>query len=76
MMQYLSFFKIKAPHQPRLDWQMWFAALGSYQRDPWIIHLMYRLLIGQKEGRVHHNPYYIIITVLISFAANSPTPIH
>lgn len=20
-----------APHQPRLDWQMWFAALGSYQ---------------------------------------------
>ena len=21
-----------APHQPRLDWQMWFAALGSYRR--------------------------------------------
>jgi hypothetical protein len=20
-----------APHQPRLDWQMWFAALGSYE---------------------------------------------
>ena len=43
-------FLIIAPHQPRLDWQMWFAALGSYQHDPWIIHLMYRLLIGQKEG--------------------------
>ena len=38
-----------APHQPRLDWQMWFAALGSYQRNPWLVHLVYRLLIGQKE---------------------------
>src|SRR5438093_7924490 len=24
-----------APHQPRLDWQMWFAALGSYRENPW-----------------------------------------
>ena len=38
-----------APHQPRLDWQMWFAALGSYQHNPWLIHLMYRLLVGQPE---------------------------
>ena len=29
-----------APHQPRLDWQMWFAALGSYQSNPWLLHLM------------------------------------
>jgi hypothetical protein len=29
-----------APHQPRLDWQMWFAALGDYQSDPWIIRFM------------------------------------
>lgn len=39
-----------APHQPRLDWQMWFAALGSYQNNPWLVHLVYRLLIGQREG--------------------------
>jgi predicted DCC family thiol-disulfide oxidoreductase YuxK len=32
------------PHQPRLDWQMWFAALGSVPDDPWIINLMVRLL--------------------------------
>uniref|UniRef100_A0A1I8I8E4 Lipase maturation factor n=1 Tax=Macrostomum lignano TaxID=282301 RepID=A0A1I8I8E4_9PLAT len=25
---------LAAPHQPRLDWQMWFAALGSYQQNP------------------------------------------
>ena len=23
-----------APHQPRLDWQMWFAALGDYRTNP------------------------------------------
>src|SRR5262249_43749327 len=23
-----------APHQPRLDWQMWFAALNSYSENP------------------------------------------
>ena len=33
-----------APHQPRLDWQMWFAALGDYRRNPWLGNLMKRLL--------------------------------
>jgi predicted DCC family thiol-disulfide oxidoreductase YuxK len=37
------------PHQPRLDWQMWFAALGDYQSDPWIIHFMARLLEGSPD---------------------------
>jgi predicted DCC family thiol-disulfide oxidoreductase YuxK len=32
------------PHQPRLDWQMWFAALGSVKENPWMISLMWRLL--------------------------------
>ena len=32
------------PHQNRLDWQMWFAALGEYNRNPWFISLIYRLL--------------------------------
>ena len=26
-----------APHQPRLDWQLWFAALGHYQHNPWLL---------------------------------------
>ena len=38
-----------APHQPRLDWQMWFAALGDYRANPWIINLMYRLKSGSDE---------------------------
>ena len=35
---------IVAPHMPRLDWQMWFAALGS--PSPWFGNLLYRLLQG------------------------------
>ncbi len=38
-----------APHQPRLDWQMWFAALGSYEHAPWFINFAYRLLEGKQE---------------------------
>ncbi|KAK2167805.1 hypothetical protein NP493_1259g00035 [Ridgeia piscesae] len=40
---------IVAPHQPRLDWQMWFAALGSYNHNPWLVNLVYRLLNNQPE---------------------------
>ncbi len=32
------------PHQPRLDWQMWFAALSQPDRNPWFGNLLYRLL--------------------------------
>jgi len=48
-----------APHQPRLDWQMWFAALGDYQSDPWIIRFMARLLQGSPEvvALLGRNPF-------------------
>ncbi len=38
-----------APHQPRLDWQMWFAALGNYEENPWLVRLVGRLLEGSPE---------------------------
>nr|XP_027204940.1 lipase maturation factor 2-like [Dermatophagoides pteronyssinus] len=37
------------PHQPRLDWQMWFAALDSYQNNPWLLNLCYRILTGESD---------------------------
>jgi lipase maturation factor 1 len=40
---------VVAPHQPRLDWQMWFAALGDARHDQWFINFLIRLLQGQKE---------------------------
>lgn len=50
---------IVIPHQPRLDWQMWFAALGKYKENPWFVSLVYRLLKNQKEvvDLFAHNPF-------------------
>jgi hypothetical protein len=48
-----------APHQPRLDWQMWFAALGTPRENPWFVGLIYRLLQGSHEvnGLFASNPF-------------------
>src|SRR5213594_2140685 len=48
-----------APHQPRLDWQMWFAALESPQQNPWLIGLIVRLLQGSHDVNrlLAYNPF-------------------
>ena len=33
-----------APYQPRLDWQMWFAAMSEPGEYPWTLHLVWKLL--------------------------------
>jgi hypothetical protein len=33
-----------APYQPRLDWQMWFAAMSTPDQYPWTLHLVWKLL--------------------------------
>ncbi len=38
-----------APHQPRLDWQMWFAALERYEENPWFQAFCRRLLEGAPD---------------------------
>jgi predicted DCC family thiol-disulfide oxidoreductase YuxK len=38
-----------APHQPRLDWQMWFAALGTPRQNPWFIRTLICLLQGKRD---------------------------
>ncbi len=47
------------PHQPRLDWQMWFAALGGIRENPWIVMLMWRLLQGSPSvlAMLESNPF-------------------
>lgn len=40
---------IVEPHQPRLDWQMWFAALGSFDENPWLQNLLTRIFENQPE---------------------------
>jgi predicted DCC family thiol-disulfide oxidoreductase YuxK len=48
-----------APHQPRLDWQMWFAALESPQQNPWFVGLIVKLLQGSHDVNrlLAHNPF-------------------
>ena len=37
------------PYQPRLDWQLWFAAYGSAAQNRWIERLLQRLLEGSPD---------------------------
>src|SRR5262249_46161362 len=48
-----------APHQPRLDWQLWFAALGSCEGNPWLVQLMRRLQEASPPvlGLLELNPF-------------------
>jgi hypothetical protein len=48
-----------APHQPRLDWQMWFAALGECRNSPWLYGLFQRLLEGSPPvlGLLAEDPF-------------------
>ena len=47
------------PYQPRLDWQMWFAALGNYRADPWFVNFAARLLEGSPDvlALMGQNPF-------------------
>jgi predicted DCC family thiol-disulfide oxidoreductase YuxK len=38
-----------APHQPRLDWQMWFAALGGPRQEQWFGNFAVRLLENEPS---------------------------
>ncbi|MCK6456768.1 MAG: lipase maturation factor family protein [Phycisphaerae bacterium] len=37
------------PHQPRLDWQMWFAALRAPNHPPWFVRFVRRVLDGSPD---------------------------
>jgi len=51
--------KFVEPHQPRLDWQMWFAALGDARQNPWLVNFCVRLLQGSSDvlDLLERNPF-------------------
>jgi hypothetical protein len=49
-----------APYQPRIDWQIWFAAMASPAEYPWTLHFVWSLL--------HNDPG------TLSLLANNPFP--
>lgn len=50
------------PYHYRLDWQMWFAAMSSYDEEPWFVFLVDALLRGEPAG--------------LALLANDPFPDH
>jgi hypothetical protein len=50
---------IIAPYQPRLDWQIWFAAMSNPERDPWVIHLVWKFLNNDEKtlSLIKYNPF-------------------
>ncbi len=48
-----------APYQLRLDWQMWFAAMGTPNEYPWTLHLVWKLLHndGAALSLFSNNPF-------------------
>ena len=59
------------PHQPRLDWQMWFAALDQFDRTAWFQAFAARLLQGSpsvvrllaSNPFPDHPPQYLRVTL-------------
>lgn len=51
--------RFAGPHMPRLDWQMWFAALGRCRTEPWLHAFLQRLLEGTPavRGLLAHDPF-------------------
>ncbi len=47
------------PYQPRLDWQMWFAALEPYRRNSWFTGFLVRILEDSPAvlGLLKNNPF-------------------
>ena len=48
-----------APHMPRLDWQLWFAALGGVNHNRWLVGLLEGLLKDHQPIRrlFSQNPF-------------------
>jgi hypothetical protein len=48
-----------APYQPRIDWQIWFAAMASPSEYPWTLHFVWKLLHNDAGtlSLIAHNPF-------------------
>jgi len=50
---------IYAPYQPRFEWNLWFASLGSWEQYPWVASTEVRLLEGSRDvlALFRRNPF-------------------
>jgi hypothetical protein len=40
---------IYAPYQPRFDWNMWFASLGEWRDNPWVLRAEEQMLSNDRD---------------------------
>ncbi len=50
---------IVAPYHYRIDWQIWFAAMQRPEHNPWLIHLIWKLLDNDEQALtlIDNNPF-------------------
>jgi hypothetical protein len=49
---------VLGPYHLRLDWLIWFSAMHEQPRDPWLFHLAWKLLDGDRTIRDQlHDPF-------------------
>ena len=50
---------VVTPYHHRLDWQLWFAAMQRAERNPWLVHMVGKLLHGDPTIRrlIAHDPF-------------------
>jgi len=50
---------IISPYHYRLDWLMWFAAFQNYNQNPWLLHLIAKLLVNDPiaTSLIAFNPF-------------------
>ena len=50
---------IIAPYQPRIDWQIWFAAMERPEQNEWLHHLIWKFLHNDKGALslISYNPF-------------------
>jgi hypothetical protein len=50
---------VYAPYQPRFEWNLWFASLGTWREYPWVVNTQVRLLEGSPEvlALFRHDPF-------------------
>lgn len=50
---------IIAPYQPRVDWQIWFAAMQRPEHNPWLVHMLWKFLHNDENvlSLIEYNPF-------------------
>ena len=64
-----------APYQPRIDWQIWFAAMATPADYPWTFHFVWKLLHNDRAHSRFSRTIHFRMRRPIMFARDLSLPI-